>query len=377
MIRAVQTGQIAHAMMIAGVEGGGNLPLALALAGYVFCRDRSQEDRCGNCNSCKQMDGLGHPDLHFTFPIIKSEVSKAKGGDSSRHNALRRTFVQTVVKRPYLTLQDWETEMGGENKKSIIPVEESREIVSKLSLNAFMGGHKILVIWMPEKMNAQAANALLKTLEEPPGRTLILAVTSQPDAILPTILSRMQLMRCARIDEDALAQALVSREGVSATVAKRAAQLAEGSYHTARTIAMEGSSELSVYFPLMRDWMRACVSKSPGKALEVAGEIAKLKRDDQNRFLEYTLAFLHHSLLYTTLGADKAGFDPEAAEFAEKFAPYIVSKDLGGFHDVLNNAHYLVTRNANPGLLFMKTSYELMRLFSEPQSSANHSGRAA
>ncbi len=134
-------------------------------------------------------------------------------------------------------------------------------------------------------------------------------------------------------------------------------------------IASGGGVQMEDYFPILRDWLRSCVSKNPGLALEATTAIAKMKKDDQHRFLEYALAFLHESVMYSILGPEKSRFEGSAAEFAIKFAPYIVEKDLGGFHDVLNRAHYLVTRNANPNLLYMKTSYEMMKLFSETRKT--------
>lgn len=357
LTRTVRAGQIAHAHMIVGMEGGGNLPLGLALAGYVFCENRGEEDRCGKCTACKLMNQLGHPDLHFSFPFIKTEGLK-------NTETLQRSFVKMVAGNPYLTLQEWEEEIGGENKKSIISVEESREIVHKLSLNSFMGGHKVMIIWMPEKLRREASNALLKTLEEPMGRTLIMLVTSHPETILPTIISRTQLTRCEPLSYAVLTQALIERDGATPEEARHAARFGEGSYRRAQVIAADGVNRMDDYFPLLRDWMRSCVSKNPGQALEASTAIAKMKKDDQHRFLEYALAFLHESVMFSILGPEKSRFEGSSAQFALKFAPYIVEKDLGGFHDVLNRAHYLVTRNANPNLLFMKTSYEMMKLFS-------------
>jgi DNA polymerase-3 subunit delta' len=355
LIKNVKTGHIPHAIMLAGMDGGGNLPLALAFAGYLYCTDRGETDRCGKCTPCRQMDSLGYPDLHFSFPFIKSQ--KAKTAET-----LRREFVETLKKQPYLSLKDWETKIADENKKEIITADESAEIIKTLSLKSFAGGYKVMLIWRADRMNASAANRLLKTLEEPSDKTIIVLVTNPASEMLPTIVSRTQLYNCKRLSDSEIAEWLMDKTGAGETEALDAARLADGDFHLANSI-LTSEGEDTPFLKLLMDYMRSCVKSSLQSALEVCDALSKMGRDNQKRFIEYCLQFLHKSILYQYAGPDKARFDNKALEFAHKFSPYMMQGDLSGFHDIFSKGHYLIDRNVNAHLLFAKMGYDMMKLF--------------
>ncbi|MCZ4407755.1 hypothetical protein O3Q51_02980 [Cryomorphaceae bacterium 1068] len=355
LTQIVKDDHVSHALMFAGPEGSGNLALAIAFSAYLLCKNRGANERCGVCPNCKQLDQLGHPDLHFSFPFVKKDKIEIS-------EVFQRDFKIQVKENPYLSLKDWEIKIAGENKQSIIPVDESSQIVKKLSLKSFAGGYKVMIIWMPEKLNQAAENKLLKTLEEPSPRTLILLVPAKPEDLLPTIISRAQMVRCRPLRDEEIRTGLIEKFGVNQEVAEKATQMAEGNFNIALKTAKDPDAE-NAYFALFRDWMRTCVAPKNHDIVEVTEKIAALSRDQQGYFLDYCLNFLHEAVIYAYLGKDKARYMGASAEFAEKFAPYMAGKDLGAFHDTLSKGHRLVERNANPRLLYMKLSAEMIRIF--------------
>lgn len=355
LIQVVGDGHVSHALMFSGREGSGNLALAIAFSAYLLCKKRGVEDRCGQCPDCKQLDQLGHPDQHFSFPFVKKDKIEIS-------QYFQRDFKDQVRKNPYLSLKDWEIEIAGENKQSIIPAKESAEIVRKLSLKSFAGGYKVMIVWMPEKLNPAAENKLLKTLEEPTPRTVIILVPANAEELLPTIISRVQTVKCRPLRDDEILTGLIEKHGVRREIADKATRMAEGNFNLALKSAKDPDAENS-YFSLFRDWMRTCVAPKNHDIVLVTEKIAALSRDQQGYFLEYCLNFLHEAIMYAYLGSEKARYVGASAEFAEKFAPYMASKDLGAFHDTLSKGHRLVERNANPRLLYMKLSAEMIRIF--------------
>ena len=192
--QSVREGRIPHAQLFAGVSGIGKLQLALAYAQYVNCPHRTEEDSCGECPTCRQYHNLQHPDLHFAFPIVKTD-------SADTCNAFMDTWRSMILNQPYFDLDDWYKALGVETKQGMIYEKESSEILRKLSLKPFGDGYKVMIIWQPEKMNPTCANKLLKILEEPPARTLFIMVSEHPEQLLSTIQSRVQTIRVPRLKE--------------------------------------------------------------------------------------------------------------------------------------------------------------------------------
>ena len=168
--KMVKDGRVPHALLFTGSEGCGNLPTALAFAQHLFCTAGNEEGPCGNCTACNKVSKLIHPDLHFVFPIALSKYVK-------KSDDLLKEFREAFLENPYMTLTDWFSGISAENKQPVIPVEESAQILRKLSFTSFEGSYKIMIIWQPEKMNTEAANKLLKILEEPPDKTIFILVS--------------------------------------------------------------------------------------------------------------------------------------------------------------------------------------------------------
>ena len=343
--------------MFTGGIGNGKLPMALSFAGYIFCENRSETDRCGHCKACKEMNGQSHPDLHFSFPFIKTVKIK-----TCKPNM--REFIATIGKDPYISLKEWELQIADDNKQSIITADESNEIIKDLSLKSFAGGYKILIVWQADKLGVPAQNKLLKTLEEPEPKTLIILITDSTDALLPTINSRTQLVKFSRLKDEEIAQALGAQFDISPDKAMNIARITDGNFAHARQLA-KSDVNTSEYLDLFSKWMRAAAVGDFHKLISACDVISKLTRDEQQSFIEYGLHFLHQSVLHEYVSEDEARFDSNAKEFAQKFAPFMVKHNLSGFHDIFSNGHYLVKRNVNAHLLFLKMGNDMVRLFKE------------
>ena len=260
---SVREGRIPHAQLFAGISGIGKLQLALAYAQYLNCPHRTDEDSCGTCPTCLQFQHLQHPDLHFVFPIVKTDA-----GDTC--DDFLDAWRQIVLEKGYFDLNDWHEALGVETKQSMIYEKESGEILRKLSLTAYGDGYKVMIIWQPEKMNTVSANKLLKILEEPAPKTLFLMVSEHPEQLLATIQSRVQTIRVPRLETDQIAAALRTK-GIDPTKAQDIARIANGSYLAAVKKLDEteaNQQELRDFIALFRDAYTVGVLSDPVKKFE-------------------------------------------------------------------------------------------------------------
>src|ERR1700722_1382566 len=207
MVEAVANGRISHAQLFLGPEGNGALPLAIAYIQYLFCKNRTATDSCGACPQCNNINKLGHPDLHFVFPLaLSKEVEKSTD--------VFPKWKEAFLQNNYMSLTDWMNFLDAENKQPVIGVGESKDILHQLSLTSYEGSYKVMIVWMAEKMNLVAANKILKILEEPPDKTIFILITESTQ--LPvTILSRTQITKVPRLMEQEISAALISNYGLT------------------------------------------------------------------------------------------------------------------------------------------------------------------
>ena len=223
--QSARTGIVPHAQLFTEQGGAGAFPLALAYARYLNCTNRTDTDACGRCPSCLKYDELAHPDLHFVFPIVAKKEKKKEVCDD--YLSEWRGFLK---EHPYFNMDEWLDYIEAGNSQAIIYSKESDEIIHKLSLKIYEAEYRILMVWLPEKLHPTCANKLLKIIEEPPMRTVILMVSETPDLILGTIQSRAQRIHIRPIETDAIMNAMISRFGLSPDDAKHVAHLSSGSF---------------------------------------------------------------------------------------------------------------------------------------------------
>lgn len=320
----------------------------------LFCRN-SGEQACGTCNDCQKVAKLAHPDLHFSFPFIK------KSGQQENSEPLQSFFRETLLKNPFISLEQWLRETGEENKQGTIPVAESERIVQSLSLKPYEGQRKVMLIWMAEKLNAEAANKLLKILEEPPPDTIFLLLSDDPSAILPTIRSRTRIMALDPLSDEELIGDLQHWAGLDRSMAERIAGPADGNLSLAMEIAT--SSDSQEYFQSFADWMRICFKGSLPDGLEWVEGIAGKGREWHKGFLIYGLHMLRQCLLHNEVDASKVRLTEEEKSFEEKFRHYIPLEELPELVRILEDACADIERNANPRILFFDSTLRMIRSF--------------
>lgn len=363
LIHSVEENRVSHAQLFLGAEGSGALPLALAYVQYILCKTRRGGESCGLCASCTKNAKLVHPDVHFVYPIAIKKHESEKSTDVITE--WREAFLQN----PYLNLSDWFSHLNAENKQPVIGVEESGEILRKLALTTYEGEFKVMIIWMPEKMNAAAANKLLKILEEPPDKTLFILVSENEEALLRTIYSRTQLIKITRVADDDIKKALMENKGLSQTDAAKIAYLADGNYNTALSLSSEGHGE-NIHLQKFREWMRMIYKADVVAAISWVEEIAnsKVGRENQKAFLLYGMSIIRECLV--GLYADKKllRVDGEELDFVQKLSTRLDGNICKQLSDELNEAVIHIERNGSGKLIFTDLTLKCMRIVRQAQT---------
>ena len=254
------SGRVAHAMLLYENEGCGALALALAYIQYLNCANPSNGDSCGKCLSCKQMEKLIHPDVHFVFPVNKGPKSS---DDRPTSESYIKYWRELAIADPYFTEADLQKAIGIESKNGLIAVAEAKSIISKLSLTSVADGYKAVVFYLPEKMNQETANRLLKMVEEPPEKTIFLFITHAPEKVLQTIFSRCQSIRVLPLTKEEAEQVRLCKPE-------------------------EDREEYNRFSDLFADLMNAIVSRDLMSALDCSEQMAALEsREKQKAFCTF------------------------------------------------------------------------------------------
>lgn len=360
----VQNSRLSHAILLTGAEGTGALPLAIAFAQYLVCEKvmRKEEttdllfqspppddrvipvESCGVCPSCVKAAQLIHPDIHFTFPVFTK-----KPGDKPVSADFITEWREFISRYPYGNLYDWLQFIQAENKQGNISAYECNDIARKLNLKSFEGGYKIQVIWMPEYLGNEG-NKLLKLIEEPPPDTLFLLVTENESLILPTILSRLQIIKLPKPDLQEIEQALQAQGEVSADQARSLAVISQHNYREALKYLQDGPED---WQGILRDWLNVILKPGRAALLTWIEEMNKLGRERQKQFLLYFIHLLEQAIrLRMSGGAQTAGLPPTEYDFAQRLNRI---SDMGcqkAIIEELNNAIYYIERNAHAKMLF-------------------------
>ncbi|MDR1342232.1 MAG: DNA polymerase III subunit delta [Prevotellaceae bacterium] len=360
LTHAAHEGRVSHAQLFLGKEGSGNMALALAYAQYAMCENPSQADACGACSACVKMHKLAHPDLHFAFPVNSSKA----GGKNPVSDMFLEPWRQALLQNPYITEQVWYEAINLDNKQGNISTHEADAIMRKLSLKAFEGKFKILLMWLPERMNATAANKLLKLIEEPPAQTLFLFVAQNSGQMLKTILSRTQLVSVPPVRGDALAAMLTREFALPQGEASTLAHLANGSVAEARRIAGQ-RDEKRDYFEQFVTLMRlSYASKAENIILLVqqAEKIAMQGREWQKNFLLYSQRMVRENFALNRHAREVVYLAGEEADFSEKFSMFINPDNIFRLYEELNLALQHLGQNGNAKIIFTDLALKLVKL---------------
>lgn len=353
LIATVRENRVSHAQLFLGPEGSGSLALAIAYAQFINCENKQDNDSCGQCASCTKYEKLIHPDLHFSYPFF------AKGKNETS-NTYIENWRNAFLSNPYMSLSYWREQLEAENKQANINIAEAHSIIKKLSLKAFEAEYKVLIMWLPEYLDTQG-NALLKLIEEPPEKTLFLLVTENQDKILNTIISRTQLVKVNKLSYDELKQFLIQDKQIDSHRANEIAFIADGNIQSALTQLEE---EANTNFDLLIRWLRFIVTDSGLNIIQICEEeLSKLGRENQKLFLVYSINILRQIVLLNQGMPNLVFLKDSELEFVQKFSEITTLEKLETAIDLLEKTHYSVERNANPKILFLDLSLQLVLLF--------------
>ena len=353
LIQSVQSNKMAHAQLFAGKEGALNLPLALAYANYIQCTDRTPEDACGVCAACSKNYKYIHPDLHFVFPLSNIKNDK----DVDRFKAeITKSWRSFLVEQPFGKLDDWTNYYRGENKQALISREESRNIIKALSLKSFESPYKVMVIWQPEYMHSSAANGILKILEEPPQNTFFFLVSNAADRLLPTILSRTQLIQVPLLIDEDLEEYLKQKTEIKESDIGNILQLADGDLNLALRLS---ESEENINHELFVGWMRACFKKNYSDLVSMADEFHQLDKLNQRNMLYYSISMMRESLLYLAGSTSINRTKGNELKFVEDFSSVLNVLKIEKANRLISNASYYLERNGSAKMIFLNLSLQL------------------
>lgn len=361
LAKGVDEGRVSHAQLFSGRPGSGPLPLALAYAQYVNCTDRRDGDSCGVCPSCVKMSALAHPDLHFVFP-----VNSPKGSGGSQ-KPLSDTFLpqwrETVASTGgYFDEQQWYGAINIENQQGIISRNEADEIIRKLSFKPFEARNKVMIIWLPEKMRTEAANTILKILEEPWEKTLFIMVSESPEKLLPTIISRTQEVAVPVIGTGAMEAWLSENYGIAASDLHGMARLSGGDILEARRLASGQRESNEEYFDLFTSLMRLSYNDRHMELLEWADGAASMGREQQKKFLEYSIRMLRESYMMNAGMSEITYLWGGELDFCKKFSPFIGNHNIERLVSEIELAIRHIGQNGNPRIIFPHFALSVSKL---------------
>jgi DNA polymerase-3 subunit delta' len=351
LAQQIDQGRVSHAQLFSGLAGYGTLPLALAYVQYLFCQNRHAGDSCGVCPSCQQVASLAHPDLHFVFPVNKREKRSGEVITSDMFLDLWRTTWRE--KGGIFTAEEWYERLDlGKTMKGLITAKESEEIIRKLQFKSFSSEYKAMIIWLPETMNQEAANKILKILEEPWEKTLFILVSERADLLLQTITSRTQEVTVRGIDNATLERIALS-QGKSEVEARNMARLAKGSILELESLIRGESDEARrQYFDLFCTLMRLSYNDKHLELMEWAEEMTALTREAQRQFFLNAVRLLRESyMLHAGLGSISYLWGEEA-DFCRKFAPFIGNQNIEILVEEIETAMMEIAQNGAPRIVF-------------------------
>ena len=355
LLQLVEEQRLPHALMFCGPMGSGKMALAMAFAAHLL-KANSQRP---TANIEAMLAKWEHPDLHFTYPTIKLPSMSADHKPVSDDFA--REWHELVMSGSYFTMNEWLEMMGGENQQAIITAGESDALTRKLSLKSSQGGYKVSLIWLPERMNIECANKILKLLEEPPQQTVFLLVCEEPEKLLETIRSRVQRMDIRRIADKDIREALISRRGLTEENAQRVARMANGSWLKALEM-LSADSENELFLDMFQTLMRLAYKRDVKELKTWSERMAVLGREKQKRFLDYFLRLIRENFMYNFQNPDLCYMSEREEEFAKNFARFINEANIIPISELINKAIRDIGQNANAKIVFFDMALQMIVL---------------
>jgi len=351
LIQSVKENRVSHAQLFLSCDGSGALPLAIAYAQYINCLEKSDTDSCGTCSSCRKYERYIHPDLHFSYPFFASKDVKVAVDVLEEWRSM-------LLQDPYVDLNIWRSKLNAENKQANINIAECHDIIKKLSYKAFEGDTKVLIMWLPEYLD-RGANALLKIIEEPPKNTLFILVAHHQDQMLSTLLSRTQITKISKLSDEEIEAHLIEKYHVTPEQASEYSFLADGNLIEAKVL-LENEADNNA--EIFAEWLRMGFK---GDVLNMMGFVDKAAgwgRENQKNFLRYGISFLRACSLLLSGADDLVKLPHRALDTAKKLSTHVLDLNMADvIISELEKAHYHIERNANPKILFLDVSLQLIK----------------
>jgi DNA polymerase III subunit delta' len=354
LAQMVDGNRIPHALMLSGTEGIGVLPLAIAMAQYIMCSGKKNGESCNECASCIKIQKLQHPDVHFSFPVIKIDPKKVP---------LSADFIKefriAVAENPYLNINDWLLKIKADNKAANITALECREIIKKLQLRPYEGGFKILIMWLPEYLGGEG-NILLKLIEEPPLNTIMIFATEQYQKIIATIQSRVQLVQLHALTDLEIKDFLI-QQGVSETNALQASRMAQGNFREANILLQDASNN---YFLSIKNWFNYLFTNNGPAILKWVMDVADEGREQNKLLLHYLINLMGYMVRIKNIGADNILLQNDEKEFLQKLIAKNVNESMvDSISEICTRAIMHIERNINTKICLHAISLQAKDVF--------------
>lgn len=355
LVEAVKNGHVAHAQLFAGQEGSANLAMALAFAAYLNCENRG-EDACGACSQCVKNKRFVHPDVNFVFPTA---ATAKLARDKASSDKFLKEWREFLTAKPYGNVTDWAAHFGWENKLLSIPTHEKSSILQALSLKAFEGAFKIMIIWLPELMHQNAANGILKILEEPPANTIFLLVSNRPNSLLTTITSRTQKLNIPLFDDEDIVAVLERDFEKSKEAASRLAYFAEGNMRKAHFLSDGFEDDTQELF---KEWFRQCYTFNFEALVGLADNFQKKGKEFQLELLGAASRIIREALVHNVPVQELSRMPDNEQPFIDKFSSVFDEHKIAALYAKLDEAVYHIERNGNPKILFLDLSLSIAQI---------------
>ena len=341
---------MSHAQLFLSPEGSGALPLAIAYAQYINCLERTNEDSCGICSSCRKYEKYIHPDLHFSYPFFASKDVKVAIDVIDEWRAM-------LLEDPYINMDTWRAKLSADNKQANINIAECHDIIKKLSYKAFEAKFKVLIVWLPEYLDKEG-NALLKLIEEPPAHTLFLLVAQNQEQILSTLRSRTQIIKIPALKSEVM-EAFFLSEMQNEEQAMENSFLADGNMIEAKKLLERTQNENANQFT---EWLRMGYKNAVPEMIVFTESLSGWGRENQKNFLKYGINFLRECSLLLNEAYILVKLPPPLKEVAGNLIKVLDQQMICALIDELEKAHFHIERNANPKILFLDVSLQLIKI---------------
>lgn len=365
------SGRLPHALLLEGPTGTGKLALARAFAQYIHCTGRKpgDADSCGHCPSCRQSASLNHIDTFYVYPVTRTErMDHPPVSDEFAPEWREYLGADTPRPRVFMDIDTWTDSFGKKGAQLITYASESNSLIHKLSMTSHASHYKTVVWWLPERMNAECSNKLLKLIEEPYEGSCFIMASDEPSKLLPTVYSRLQRLTVDRYSDGEIASWLETSMGIDAEAAQAAAHNARGSMRRAITLVSANTWRRTM-LPRFMELMRLAYQRNVAELRHWASDIAGDGRDRAAAFFDFAAGQVRENFMARLAGSDSrlVYMTPDEAAFAKNFCRFITEANaeplIGHFADARRD----ILGNANAKIVAFDTALKVIMLLIPPK----------